>query len=113
MKIMVWASPVSKLIHKFLLYNQASITEKFLCIFQFSGHLQVKTPHFVKVGGRGGRVVISSFLREGKVAQICLEMVKLICRMKARKFFSVGKCQAIDVITTATFCQNNMFFCEC
>ena len=54
MKIMVWASPVSKLIHKFLLYNQASITEKFLCIFQFSGHLQVKTPHFVKVGGRRG-----------------------------------------------------------
>ena len=45
---------MSKLIHKFLLYNQASITEKFLCIFQFSGHLQVKTPHFVKVGGRGG-----------------------------------------------------------
>ena len=101
MKIMVWASPVSKLIHKFLMYNQASITENFLYIFQI----------FFLLGGGG----ISSFLREGKVAQICLEMVKLIFRMKARKFCSVGKCQAIDVssITTATFCQNNMFFCEC
>ena len=54
MKIMVWASPVSKLIHKFLLYNQASITEKFLCIFQFSGHLQVKPLFFVRGGGGGG-----------------------------------------------------------
>ena len=93
---------MSKLIHKFLMYNQASITENFLYIFQI----------FFFFGGGGG---ISSFLREGKVAQICLEMVKLIFRMKARKFCSVGKCQAIDVssITTATFCQNNMFFCEC
>ena len=93
---------MSKLIHKFLMYNQASITENFLYIFQI----------FFFLGEGGG---ISSFLREGKVAQICLEMVKLIFRMKARKFCSVGKCQAIDVssITTATFCQNNMFFCEC
>ena len=105
---------MSKLIHKFLLYNQASITEKFLCIFQFSGHLQVKTPHFVKVGGRGGgEGGYIQLFKEGKVAQICLEMVKLICRMKARKFFSVGKCQAIDVLSQLQlFAKIICFFCE-